>query len=169
MAERQWSAEQIREAMGRLSSLDVDGELARARELGTPDASKLRDLLRDTKEFARSVAELPVEAIPDAQKDRIVSSAHTLQERWAPYQKKRNPDSRGLLTGLLTDVLWFAPDILSTREDGSSMGEAAQAVGESVGEAAQAVGEGLGEAAQVVGEGLGDALGAVGDLLSGFG
>ena len=151
--------------MGRLSSLDVDGELARARELGTPDASRLRDLLRDTKEFARSVAELPVEAIPDAQKDRIVSSAHTLQERWAPYQQKRDPDSRGLLTGLLTDVLWFAPDILSTREDGSSMGEAAQAVGE----AAQVVGEGLGEAAQVVGEGLGDALGAVGDLLSGFG
>ncbi len=133
MAERQWSAEQIREAMGGLSSLDVDGELARARELGTPNASRLRDLLRDTKEFARSVAELPVEAIPDAQKDRIVSSAHTLQERWAPYQKKRDPDSRGLLTGLLTDVLWFAPDILSTREDGSSMGEAAQAVGESLG------------------------------------
>ena len=126
MADGQWSAEQIREAMGRLSTLDIEGELARARELGAVDTERYRQALHAASEFALTVLQLPLDAIPESEKERLGSAADGLQEQLLPFAERH-------LSSSLDHI----------GDAASATGEAAKAVGEAAGDALEAIGEAL--------------------------
>lgn len=149
MAERQWSAEEIREAMGRAAAIDVEREVARAGKAGESDTSALRALLQDTKDFAQGIITTPWSALSGTERESLVARAHSLQQRWEPHQKGPRSRTRDLLGDIgeflfWTSDLWLFSDALG------------------------ALGKGLGSALSAAGEGLGDVLEGAGDGLSGI-
>ncbi len=126
MADKQWSAEEMREAMDRLAHLDVEGAVARARDLGEDDASRYREALLNTGDFALHFLSVPWDAIPESEKERLAATANSLQEQLLPFAEQQ----------LLSSARHLG-------EAASVTGDAAQAVGEAAGKALEAVGEAL--------------------------
>lgn len=149
MAEHQWSAEEIREAMGRAADIDVDREVARAEKAGAADTSALRDLLQETKNFAQGIITTPWSALSGSEREGLVARAHSLQQRWEPHQQGTRSRTRDLLGGVGEFLFWTSDLWLFS---------------ESLG----ALGKGLGHALSAAGEGIGDVLEGAGDGLSGI-
>ena len=126
MADNQWPAEQIREAMERLAHLDINGEIARAGDIGDLDTSRYREALQATSEFALHLLQLPLDAIPESEKERLASTAGWLQEQLLPLAERHISSSLDHMGGAA-----------------SATGEAAKAVGEAAGDALEAIGEAL--------------------------
>lgn len=89
MAERQWSADEIREAMGRAAGIDVEREVARAGKAGASDTSALRDLLQDTKDFAQGIITTPWSALSGTERESLVARAHSLSSAGSRTRRVR--------------------------------------------------------------------------------
>ena len=122
MADRQWSAEQIREAMERLAHLDVNGEIARAGDIGDLDTSRYREALQATSEFALHLLQLPLDAIPESEKERLASTAGWLQEQLLPLAERHISSSLDHMGGAAS----------ATGEAAKAAGDALEAIGEAL-------------------------------------
>ena len=112
--------------MDRLAQLDIDGEIARAGGIGDVDTSRYREALQATSEFALHLVQLPLDAIPESEKERLASAAGWLQEQLLPFAERHLSSSLGHIG-----------------DAASATGEAGKAVGEVAGDALEAIGEAL--------------------------